>query len=399
MQIKIGQGQGITQAIKTQIQADGGRITNNNLSIWQQVMTEVKTVNDARDEGKKPFYTGGDDVSKIGDSSTWHTDFKTNTGQVIELASNVWNKIVQLLTGKTPVAEEQPPVPETVPEQISAKQPDSAPVINDVPEVLDETQNNEQPVAVKSPQDELEKANEDYAQALSNPKNWNTVTLEQPVAPPMLDAPKPTPKPIPQGEDNKASTYTKEEVENMIANLKPGEKFKYQAKSSFSGDNLRFSESKPVLWTRQQDNTLIKSELSFDGKLNTHYEADGKTLISKQAPLYGFTLKNRKHLISTTHYKTGKPVYNDLDLTGVDMDKTNFAFSYDAGIKFLNIMKKGQQTYSSQIYNDNKGEVLVKLENGKYFDKKGKEIDAAKAEKIIAKAFDKNQMGHFIQNY
>lgn len=396
MQIKIGQGQGITQAIKAQIQADGGRITNNNLSIWQQVMTEVKTANDVRDEGKKTFYTGGDDVSKIGDNNTWHTDFITYTGQVIELASNVWNKIVQLLTGKTPVAEEQPPVPETVPEQISAKQPDSAPVINDVPEVLDEAQNNEQPVAVESPQDELENANEDYAQALSNPKNWNTVTLEQPVEPPMLEpAPKPTPKPIPQGEDNKASTYTKEEVENMIANLKPGEEFKYI--ETLRGSDFYIENS--VFWTRQQDNTLIKNLFTFDGYLNTHYEADGKTLISKQVPFYGFTLKNCEHLISTTHYETGKPVYNDLDLTGVDMDKTNFSISYDAGIKFLNIMKIGQQTYSSQIYNDNKGEVLVKLENGKYFDKKGKEIDATKAEEIIAKAFDKNQMGHFIQNY
>lgn len=135
VQIQIGQGQGITQAIKAKIQAEGGKITNNNLSVWQSVMQEVKTANDNRVEGKDPFYTGGDDVSKIGDKTTWGKDFKTTLGQVIELAQDTWNKILELLTGKKQVPEkiETPKAPteapKTSPQEVN-ETPVQAPVMS-----------------------------------------------------------------------------------------------------------------------------------------------------------------------------------------------------------------------------------------------------------------------------
>lgn len=130
VQIQIGQGQGITQAIKAKIQADGGKITNNNLSVWQSVMQEVKTANDNRAEGKDPFYTGGEDVSRIGDKTTWNKDFKTALGQVIELAQDTWNKILELLTGKKQVPEkiETPKSPTEAPKTSPNQEVNETPV-------------------------------------------------------------------------------------------------------------------------------------------------------------------------------------------------------------------------------------------------------------------------------
>ncbi len=104
VQINVSNGQGITQAIKAKVQADGGTISNNTLSVWQQVMTEVKT---AQESGSQ-IYTDGDDIEKLNDSANWKTDFKVMANQVIELAQDVWNKIVQLLTGtaSAPVEEQ-----------------------------------------------------------------------------------------------------------------------------------------------------------------------------------------------------------------------------------------------------------------------------------------------------
>lgn len=59
VEINVSNGQGITQAIKSHIEAGGQKISNSNLSIWQQVMSEVKT---AQESGEQ-IYTGGDDIS------------------------------------------------------------------------------------------------------------------------------------------------------------------------------------------------------------------------------------------------------------------------------------------------------------------------------------------------
>lgn len=61
-------------------------------------MSEVKNV---QKSGSK-IYTGGDDIEKLNNRSNWKTDFKVMAGQIIVLAQDVWNRIVQLLTG-TPV--------------------------------------------------------------------------------------------------------------------------------------------------------------------------------------------------------------------------------------------------------------------------------------------------------
>ena len=103
--ISIQSGQGITQAIKAKIEGSGQKISNNDLSVWQDVMREVKT---AQESGSQ-IYSGGDDVDQLNNKQNWKTDFKVAAGQVIQLVENVWNRIVELLTGKKPeVAQETP---------------------------------------------------------------------------------------------------------------------------------------------------------------------------------------------------------------------------------------------------------------------------------------------------
>ena len=106
--ISIQSGQGITQAIKAKIEGSGQKISNNDLSVWQDVMREVKT---AQESGSQ-IYSGGDDVDQLNNKQNWKTDFKVAAGQVIQLAENVWNRIVELLTGKKPeVTQETPKEP------------------------------------------------------------------------------------------------------------------------------------------------------------------------------------------------------------------------------------------------------------------------------------------------
>lgn len=113
MDITIKSGSGITQAIQAAVGAD--EIKNKSLSVWQQVMEQVKEANNqAVQQGKSPYYTGGDDTTKLGrqHKENWKTDFKVTDGQVISLPQAVWNRIVELLTGNKPSAPAEQTAPQ-----------------------------------------------------------------------------------------------------------------------------------------------------------------------------------------------------------------------------------------------------------------------------------------------
>ncbi len=97
VQINVGSTNGITYAIKAEIEKRGEKITNNNLSIWQSVMSEIKSSQNTT----KNLYTGGDDIDNLNNKKNWKSDFQVNKNQIMELAEESWNKIVNLLTGKT----------------------------------------------------------------------------------------------------------------------------------------------------------------------------------------------------------------------------------------------------------------------------------------------------------
>lgn len=101
VQINIGKGQGLTQAIRDKIGATN--IKNSNLETWQKVMTEV---NSAQSKDKSIFQSGANnttDTTKLDDSSTYHSNFVVDEGN-IEIDDGVWSRIKALLTGKTEVS-------------------------------------------------------------------------------------------------------------------------------------------------------------------------------------------------------------------------------------------------------------------------------------------------------
>lgn len=431
MQITISKGQGITQAIKAQILASGAKISNNDLSVWQEVMQEVKTANDNRAEGVSPFYTGEGDVSKIGDKSTFGKDFKTTVGQVIELADNVWNKIVGLLTGKTPenVVKEQPPAAD--PTVVKNQNPDVT--------VEDEKTPDE------TPEGTLRKnINEDYAKKMADPLSWREVEMNTPLEKPNKDNVDPKPdndknlvkakspeKPpvtgpvegenpeydaivkgtAPENDKTKGTKpevkqYTPEEIQNKIDNLKPGQTFEHSRKSVVDWGSGSRVEQKSITWQRNDDNTLTKIDSEFSqgrfNSLRTNYEADGKTKISEEVinrDINSYGGRDVKPVKSVINYKDGAKEtrvtdFSDKNAMNVLSKQTNMPAT-----TILHAFRKNADDYSSQVVNNKKGEALVTYKDGKYFDKKGKEIDSDKANNILEKAFNKKQLGQMIQNY
>lgn len=104
VQINISKGQGITQAIRDKIGA--ANIKNADLGTWQKVMTEV---NNAQSKNSSIFKTGNNytsDVNKLGDKSTYQSNFVVDTGTV-EINDSIWSKITALLTGEQTTAPAQ----------------------------------------------------------------------------------------------------------------------------------------------------------------------------------------------------------------------------------------------------------------------------------------------------
>ena len=98
VQINIRTGQGITQEIREKIGATN--IKNSDLGTWQKVVAEV---NNAQAKDKSVFKSGENnttDTTKLGDSSTYHSNFVVDEGN-IEIDYGVWSRIKALLTGKT----------------------------------------------------------------------------------------------------------------------------------------------------------------------------------------------------------------------------------------------------------------------------------------------------------
>ena len=118
VQINIGTGQGITQAIRDKIGATN--IKNSDLGTWQKVVAEV---NNAQAKDKSIFKSGENnttDTTKLDDNSTYHSNFVVDEGN-IEIDDVVWSRIKALLTGKT---ETSVPAKETNPSN-APKQPEN----------------------------------------------------------------------------------------------------------------------------------------------------------------------------------------------------------------------------------------------------------------------------------
>ena len=130
--ITVGNGQGITQAIKAHLEKQGVKLTNVKLSDWQKVMTLVNQNQQANaTAGKDSIFSGGNDVSRIGKNNgdnNWKTDFQVQAGQVMQFDAGIFNKIVAVLTGK---AQEAP-----APQETPAPKPQTPPTLDIKPQGL-----------------------------------------------------------------------------------------------------------------------------------------------------------------------------------------------------------------------------------------------------------------------
>ncbi len=119
--VTVGNGQGITQAIKSHLEQKGVKLTNVKLSDWQKVMSLVNQNQQMNvNAGKDSIFSGGNDAGKIGKGvgNNWKTDFQVSAGQVMQFDAGIFNKIVEVLTGKaqeTPETKETPETPDNKP--------------------------------------------------------------------------------------------------------------------------------------------------------------------------------------------------------------------------------------------------------------------------------------------
>lgn len=102
--INIGNGQGMTQAIASNLGLQKDDCKKVSLSTWQQVMSLVDQSNTQQTQGNKPsIFSGSHDANAIGNKSSDKTNFLVHTGQKVEIDESIWGKIKALLTGKPQV--------------------------------------------------------------------------------------------------------------------------------------------------------------------------------------------------------------------------------------------------------------------------------------------------------
>lgn len=94
-EINIGNGQGITQAIRDKIGA--ANIKNKDAATWQKVVAEVNNA-----QNSKSIFKSGDnyttDSTKLNEKSTYQSNFVVDKGTVT-IDDSVWSKIQNLLRG------------------------------------------------------------------------------------------------------------------------------------------------------------------------------------------------------------------------------------------------------------------------------------------------------------
>ena len=137
--INIASGQGLTQAIRDKIGAEN--IKNADLETWQKVISEVNNAQ-KNAENQSIFRSGNKyttDVNKLGDTSTYKSNFVVDQGTV-HIDDSVWNKIKELLTSPKKPAAQQPAQGEG-----EVKPPVIQPPINEVSQQSEPDVSNDSP--------------------------------------------------------------------------------------------------------------------------------------------------------------------------------------------------------------------------------------------------------------
>ena len=178
------------------------------------------------------------------------------------------------------------------------------------------------------------------------------------------------------------------EVPPQAMNLSPG-----------SSISIQTSPGNYETWTKNQDNTLIRSHYGLDnnsGKtkiLKDQYSADGKLISSEHFnELKGSNIKGLK---TTKYYNNGKLTSRSSDFSNIKQADIKSAHTVD--VTLLKIIQQGSHEFSSQIFKDNNGNVILTFKDGKCYDKNNKEVNHDKIGDILAKAFNKSNISKLEQ--
>jgi len=204
---------------------------------------------------------------------------------------------------------------------------------------------------------------------------------------------------------------TNEEIQNSIDALKPGETFSYTRKTSSVSGTGSYSEQKSIIWKRETDGTLtnIVPEFSNDSnnrpiilRLATSYAADGKTVLSKEFAADSLPLA--KELKSVAKYENGKPTNLTTDLTNLDKDLRKLRRESSSNTPVGRVLSslvwqpvRHSSTFSTQEFKDTNGNAVVTYRDGEFFNQKGKKISFDKANKILSKLYEANQLSSLVQ--
>ncbi len=181
--IVIAQGQGITQAIASNLGLSNLDCKKIKLSTWTQVAGLVNKNNELNKiNGQENIFTGGNNINNISNKDSWKTDFKVQPNQKMIFNEEIWSKIKALLTGgkveKQQIVHEQDLTTPKADDSILLKAPEKAkPVIvmtkSESPKNTQSTSNLEQSeeVLLVKQGEEINK----IFKAMSNPEDVDLI--------------------------------------------------------------------------------------------------------------------------------------------------------------------------------------------------------------------------------
>lgn len=213
-----------------------------------------------------------------------------------------------------------------------------------------------------------------------------------------VDIPEDTPtKPNEQTKPQQDKKLTRDEINQKIQNLKPGESYTYSESIAADLGSIKFAENNIVTWIRNQDGTFTKRTVDpyhinrRPVMMQTVYKDDMKTKISERKVTAAGQELGVQSEVSYDSEGNPATVTTPLDKVGkITGSRTK------EGIVSLVLR---QSKFSSQEILDKDGNVIISCVNGEYKNAKGKTISYDKVYDILEKVFKNGTIGNLIQRY
>jgi len=189
------------------------------------------------------------------------------------------------------------------------------------------------------------------------------------------------------------SNLTQEQINEKIAHLKNGESFSYRNTIDQTYANGSFHMERTITWQRNDDGTLTCNSPDYRGKPSiTHYNNDGT--VKLDSTTYEQFSGTSNYIKTSTVYKEGKISTKTQDLSGLGDIRS--AHTVPSMLRTHMSRQQGAQDVSIQ---DSEGNNILSYKDGKFYNKKGKEVDSSKAYDILAKYEKRGELSKLVANY